>query len=738
MIRLKAIRVNGIRGFKYLQDEKENPNPHLIKLDGKHMFLYGENGTGKSSLCDAIEWGLTGSLLESENRRINDKALLINKFCPTQKTPFVEFSYLENNNEKVFRRDAKGKRTSFDFEDEAQACLIESSRIEHFVIDTKSTKWERFSALLGFENLIDFENKLSRLKNHAIKKHDEIRERFNKVEVKDLSADIVEQEKIFYTEFKENWRDSINDGENSDQNKRYIDLKEIAIKIAKYIDANNKLIIVNSNINGIEIKLNGEWQESPTSGISKIIEAASNYFETIEDLEICPVCGNVIQFNETYARVKELRESLAKVISASKNLVDLKKEREFIQKDLFSLKQEIEDLFEKIYCEKIDRDLLKEKFIAFLESRRETIERDMEKLEKINSLKKQISNYQNKKRTLSEKESSLEELRRDLLISEKISDDISSFGEQYLKKYSEVIKKELQSICDGEITSIYNKINKSDEEIVEKFIIEPNIDKREIDFFIYMKGTSNTCPALDVLSTGHIRCLGFALLIARIKVKVKNLGFLIIDDPIYSIDHEHRYNLIQYLKELGDKYQLIITSSDRLFSDLIRNSFDNNSFVHYKTLIARQDGIIYFKIKRSNKQYIDEANSYLKLKDFRASSLYARLSLETKIFDIAKELKIRLPYDRIAKPSIRDVIRYGLIDSLVDKYPNYKDAIKNEFDELRKPRYFMTLLDGFPLDQEVHYPHENRITYSKQEIEEALSKIRQFNEFIESLKGTLP
>ena len=470
-----------------------------------------------------------------------------------------------------------------------------------------------------------------------------------------------------------------------------------------------------------------------TSEISKIIEASANYFEMIKDLEICPVCGNAILFNDTYARVKTLKESLAKVISIEEDLDVHKKEREFIQLNLNRCEKEIEDLFEKIYGEKIDKDHSKEEFVAFLESRRGAIESEKDRLDKINSLSKRIMNYRDKKRILFEKGSSLEELRRDLLISERISGDVSSFGELYLKKYSEVIKKELESICDREITTIYNNINKSDEEIVEKFIIEPNIDKREIDFSIYMKGTSDKCPALDVLSTGHIRCLGFALLIARIKVKVKNLGFLIIDDPIYSIDHEHRYNLIQYLKELGDTYQLLITSSDRLFSDLIRNSFDNNNFVYYKTLIAKQDGIIYFKMKKSSKQYIDEANNYLKLKDFRASSLYARLSLETKIFDIAKELKIKIPYDRIAKHSIRDVIDYGLIDSLIKKYPKYKDEINNEFDELNKPRYFRTLLEGFPLDQEIHYPHENRITYSKQEIEEALSKIRHFNEFIVSL-----
>jgi DNA repair exonuclease SbcCD ATPase subunit len=483
MIRLKEIRVNGIRGFKYLQDEEENPLPHLIKLDKKHLFLYGENGTGKSSFCDAIEWGLTGSLVESENRRINDKGFLINKFCPAQKTPFVEISYIEKGITKKFRRDVKSKKTPFDFEDEAQACMIESSRIEHFVIDTKNSKWERFSALLGFENLIDFENKLSRLRNHAIKKHDEIRERFKKDEneLKDLSAEVVDLERIFSNEF-ENWLDSIKDHEESNQNRLYIDIKDIAAKITEYIDTSDKLTEISVNVNQIKIELNGERQKSSTSEISKIIEATSNYFEVIEGLEVCPVCGSAIRFEETYARVKALKASLAKVISMGEDLTVHKKNMEFTQLNLDRYEKEIKDLYEKIYGEKINKDLSKEQFMAFLESRREAIECEKSRLEKINSLNKRIMNYREKKRILLEKECSLEGLKRDLLISERISGDISSFGELYLKKYSNAIRKELESICDSEITTIYNNINKSDEEIVEKFIIEPNIDKREIDF----------------------------------------------------------------------------------------------------------------------------------------------------------------------------------------------------------------------------------------------------------------
>jgi wobble nucleotide-excising tRNase len=252
----------------------------------------------------------------------------------------------------------------------------------------------------------------------------------------------------------------------------------------------------------------------------------------------------------------------------------------------------------------------------------------------------------------------------------------------------------LELICDHEITAVYNAINKSNDEIVEKFSINVDIDKKEIDFLINMKGLPDKRPALNILSTAHIRCLGFALLIARIKIKVKKIGFLIIDDPIYSIDHEHRYNLIQYLKKLSESYQLIITSSDRLFSDLIRNSFEDNIFMFYKTKVTKSDGVIYFKLRDKSRyrNYIREAEEHLKSKDFRAASLYARLSLETRIFDLAKKMKIMIPYDQIEKHSMRDIMQYDLKDSLIKAYPIRETEIKTEFDELTKPGYFKTLL----------------------------------------------
>ncbi|RDI90866.1 DNA repair ATPase-like protein [Thermosipho africanus Ob7] len=66
-MKIKTVKINGIRGFMY------HETPHVIRLDKKHFFLYGENGKGKSSFFEALEWGLTGDVNETKARRVGDK-----------------------------------------------------------------------------------------------------------------------------------------------------------------------------------------------------------------------------------------------------------------------------------------------------------------------------------------------------------------------------------------------------------------------------------------------------------------------------------------------------------------------------------------------------------------------------------------------------------------------------------------------------------------------------------------
>jgi DNA repair exonuclease SbcCD ATPase subunit len=53
-LRLHQIRIEGFKGFTI---------PQTIDLEGKHLFVLGPNGYGKSSIIEAIRWGLFGSAL---------------------------------------------------------------------------------------------------------------------------------------------------------------------------------------------------------------------------------------------------------------------------------------------------------------------------------------------------------------------------------------------------------------------------------------------------------------------------------------------------------------------------------------------------------------------------------------------------------------------------------------------------------------------------------------------------
>lgn len=50
--RIQSVAIEGFKGFTTRQ---------VIDLDGRHAFLLGQNGNGKSSIVEAIRWGLFGS-----------------------------------------------------------------------------------------------------------------------------------------------------------------------------------------------------------------------------------------------------------------------------------------------------------------------------------------------------------------------------------------------------------------------------------------------------------------------------------------------------------------------------------------------------------------------------------------------------------------------------------------------------------------------------------------------------
>ena len=74
--KIKSICVQGIRGF--------NKQEELSFGDGVTL-LYGANGTGKSSLLQSIEWGITGSMPSMKGGDFTREDAIVNLFSKSKK-----------------------------------------------------------------------------------------------------------------------------------------------------------------------------------------------------------------------------------------------------------------------------------------------------------------------------------------------------------------------------------------------------------------------------------------------------------------------------------------------------------------------------------------------------------------------------------------------------------------------------------------------------------------------------
>jgi AAA15 family ATPase/GTPase len=75
MIKIKKIQ---LQNFRFFTDEEEN---NTFEIEGKNMLIYGENGSGKSSLFKAFEFLAKPTISEEEFEKN------INIFNPNNRHP---------------------------------------------------------------------------------------------------------------------------------------------------------------------------------------------------------------------------------------------------------------------------------------------------------------------------------------------------------------------------------------------------------------------------------------------------------------------------------------------------------------------------------------------------------------------------------------------------------------------------------------------------------------------------
>ncbi|MGE6146346.1 AAA family ATPase [Aeromonas media] len=701
ILRLTKVEVEHFRGFS----EK-----HTFEFKTPYTFVFGPNGTGKSSLCEALEFGLLASIHEADSKRIPVTDYIRNATSRKSATPVL---YGDTGKEKGIQVQADAR--SFEF------CFIEKNRIDGFArvaANTPAAQQARLAALFGLEEFNSFATQF----NENLDSYLDITGKKGK-DLADRAKGIAG-----HKAFLEGLPEKTKAAETRD-----------AALLTKYPGCKNieeiKAILTGPEGNGGRQKANnteiGHLQNLKTAadpGTDSILADANGLLRLIkekaeseeflkqykEQLSLrdlygaimrnrerfenkCPACASDIyrdgqlavpldpygnaeeklkQFDAALwveGRIKEVREALnlgwRDLLSKIARLPAFAAAIGFVSAtEVSSFSTEASDAKSAIDIEiflgtvPAKRELLQAlkdatathnaKFeqskaaIKKLEDDNLAISKDLEEIVAISTLVAANSKSETEATQAIEKfNRENEELIREVEAEKPgIARNLGySLAYASLRKkllaYNAELPLALAVDLNEKTLKFYNEVNKNDHPSDRlKSLRLPTAagEKIEIEF-----ENGDRCDALQVLSEGHIRCLGLAILLA--KITRDGLPFLIFDDVVNSIDDEHRGAIIDLIlnpEEVG-KRQLIVTTHGEDFVKRLENAVPMKK---YKETVTRIDFLVPFAAKKiavkldSPRHYLTVATRSYEEGRIRDSLSYIRKAFEEELNRLWKKI----------------------------------------------------------------------------------------------------
>jgi len=171
MIKIKSLSIKGFRGAK---------EQLSLDLNSKSFLLFGDNGTGKSSITDAIEWFYKDSVEHLSIDEIDRKGgltALRNTFINDTEKCSVELAFTDSNldsqksiNLKKSNLEVENSNNSdaflFYFDNSKKENLILRYRdLTNFVLSTKKEKLDSLSNVVGFTKISEIRGVLKKAVN---------------------------------------------------------------------------------------------------------------------------------------------------------------------------------------------------------------------------------------------------------------------------------------------------------------------------------------------------------------------------------------------------------------------------------------------------------------------------------------------------------------------------------------------------------------------------------------------
>ena len=608
-MKINTLRIKGFRGVK---------NELSIPLNGKSIVLYGDNGTGKSSVTDSIEWFYYNKINHLSSTEINFKEAIKNYFTDSETKTEVEINFIQNkfNSTKGFLLKDSPKFSKN--EEEFKKYIIDSQKenfiLRHrdlgkFILSPKGDKLKELSDIIGFSEVTkkkELLGKIYRSINTEIKNQNFENQITTQkaILISKLSANVTSEENLISS-----INEKIKNLKLGFEVKEFDDINALLEKLKKPINKNldDEYRILNqtktelTNLkNEIEF-INKSYTDyyNEFDGISKDIDSImQTYLADLLDAgkialnkyhkeDSCPLC---LQFkkreelqNELEERLKEIEESAnkKKKFDNEKKLIESIAEERLKRLDINFLKyfssedNKVHDSFETIKNRFVNfqknakiKVVSKQKLMTLESTLLKTSDFDFLtiidlRIKKIEDIFKKDNTTQIFSDISSSKEAfiNIKKYNKEKAILENQRKSLEIIYNQFIKVQKEGLETFIKNFS-GKINEYYQFMNpgESFQDIrIATIGDEDNLDGLTIEFNFNGKPVS---PPQAVFSESHLNCFGISFFLASVDAFNEINKFIVFDDVISSFDSNHRKRFSELLFEKSKKNQIILLTHE--------------------------------------------------------------------------------------------------------------------------------------------------------------------------------
>jgi energy-coupling factor transporter ATP-binding protein EcfA2 len=643
------------------------------------MAIYGENGAGKSSFVDAIEYVLNGKIghLAHEYSGKHQEKAIPNTHKPSGvKTElsikFTDDSELQmeikpNGSSTITGPDSGGIST-WDY----RRTVLRQNEVAAFILDTKGDKYSTLLPLLGLEQLeLDASNLRQLVKSiEQLSKLKELKGALKATQAKrtiifgaDTNAQIIQKIQNLYTKHcgpNDDMKDILSCCKelelfldtaiahfSSDQ-KRYMAIHGVA-------EANPKDHV--KAIRDASIKL-AESTEPLITERLEVLESAGIFAEKLgASIELhCPACGQSIAVDAFQSHVTDERKRLQIII---KTFESRKTAMGALCDCLGSLKSNSGKADAKSWRDELIMGNLAGSF-AYLDKldiqalRNSCTDAELSNIESkllpIVEAAVQASRKAPAETLVLSADKGVVEGGKAVFAAQEQADTVARteglilFMNTLEQGIRDEIKRRAKSVMNeisADIRGMWSILHPS-ETIEDVSLYLPEDADKAIDISLKFHGVTLESPRLT-LSEGNRNSLGLCIFLAMAKREADKDRPLFLDDVVVSLDRNHRGMLVELLEKEFANRQVVILTHEREWYVELRHMLDNKNW-KFQALLPYITPDIGIRWSNRTTTFDDARAQLIDRPDSAGND--ARKIMDVELSLIAEGFHIRLPYLR--------------------------------------------------------------------------------------------